>query len=125
MTPHDLEAIRALVQDERTGNAGRRAWAKRSHPEDEWRAMLDGAARTIDRLLDTLLSSLTAAGEGARPTGKACMSCRAPATREFCYAAEPWMPYCDRHEPQYMTAGGPRPIASQPSPADGKAQEPV
>lgn len=31
--------------------------------------------------------------------------CDRPVTREFCYAGEPWMPYCDVHRPQYGTAG--------------------
>ena len=43
-----------------------------------------------------------------RPVGIGRL-CGAQATREFCYAAEPWMPYCDEHEPQYATAGE-RPI---------------
>jgi len=34
-----------------------------------------------------------------------CWACENSPTREFCYAAEPWTPYCPKHPPQYVTAG--------------------
>ena len=40
--------------------------------------------------------------------------CHRPVTREFCYAGEPWMPYCDMHTPQYETAGKRRVDPSAP-----------
>lgn len=46
-----------------------------------------------------------------------CIVCGASATREFCYAAEPWVPYCAAHEPQYVTAGE-RPLPPAPSPGE-------
>lgn len=42
-----------------------------------------------------------------------CYRCGADATREFCYAAEPWCPYCPAHPPQYETVGD-RPLALSP-----------
>lgn len=42
---------------------------------------------------------------GTCPRQCSHFECENAATREFCYAAEPWMPYCDEHTPQYGTAG--------------------
>jgi hypothetical protein len=42
-----------------------------------------------------------------------CWRCEDPPTREFCYPAEPWVPYCPKHPPQYGTAGD-RPFLVNP-----------
>lgn len=36
---------------------------------------------------------------------KRCARCGNVATREYCYPAEPWIPYCPQHPPQYATCG--------------------
>ena len=36
---------------------------------------------------------------------KKCHECEKPATRAYCYAGDPWTPYCAEHPPQYGTAG--------------------
>ena len=42
---------RTVVDDLVQGNAGRREWLEGEHPEDEWRAMLSGAANDLDKAL--------------------------------------------------------------------------
>jgi hypothetical protein len=39
-------------------------------------------------------------------TKEKCSLCgKRPATREYCYPAEPWRPICSKCRPQYQVAG--------------------
>lgn len=52
-----MPALKKLIEDERQGNEGRRAWVLASaidSPKSDCVAMLEGAIATIDKLLDAL-----------------------------------------------------------------------